>query len=73
MSDPELDRVGETLSKVNLAAFLFGEWRPILAETVRWLGRALPLILRDWRLLRRMTKRTLGDIAATGFAKGERR
>jgi hypothetical protein len=44
------------LSKINLAAFFFGEWRPILAETVRWLARALPLILRDWPLLRRMMR-----------------
>ena len=48
--------VCETLSKINLAAFFFGEWRPILAETVRWLARALPLILRDWPLLRRMMR-----------------
>lgn len=54
MSDPELDRVCETLSKINLAAFFFGEWRPMLTETARWLGRALSLILRDWSLLWRM-------------------
>ncbi len=57
MSDPELDRVCETLSKVNLAAFFFGEWWPMLTETARWLVRALPLILRDWKLLRRMMDR----------------
>ncbi len=54
MSDDELDRVCETLSRINLAAFFFGEWRPMLTETARWVIQACPLILRDWRLVRRM-------------------
>jgi len=54
MSDEELDRVCQTLSRLNLAPFFFGDWRPIVGETLRWLARGLPLILRDWRLLRRI-------------------
>jgi hypothetical protein len=50
MSDEELDRVCETFSRINLAPFFFGEWLPMLTETVRWLVIALPPILRDWRL-----------------------
>ena len=54
MSDAELDRLCETLSQINLAPFFFGEWRPMMTETARWLARAGPLILRDRRLLRRL-------------------
>lgn len=54
MDDPELDCVGETLSRINLAAFFFGEWWPLLTESARWLAGALPLILRNWPLLRWM-------------------
>lgn len=54
MTDAELDRVCQTLSKINLAPFSFGEWGPMLAETMRWLARAFPLIVRDRRLLRRI-------------------
>lgn len=57
MDDPELDRLCETLSKVNLAPFFFGQWWPMLTETTRWLARALPLILRDWTLLQRVMNR----------------
>lgn len=33
---------------------IFGEWKPILAETFRWVVTGLPLILRDWKLVQRM-------------------
>lgn len=56
MSDDELDRLGETLSRINLAPFFFGEWMPMLTEAVRWVVTALPLILRDWRLVGRMMR-----------------
>jgi len=54
MSDDELDRVCETLSRINLAPFFFGEWKPILAETFRWVVTWLPLVRRDWKLIQRM-------------------
>jgi len=54
MSDDELDRVCQTLSRINLAPFSFGQWQPIAAETVKWIVTGLPLILRDRKLLRRM-------------------
>jgi flavin-dependent dehydrogenase len=54
MSDEELNRLSQTLSKVNLAPFFFGEWKPIAVETLKWIVTGLPLILRDWRLIKRM-------------------
>jgi flavin-dependent dehydrogenase len=54
MNDDELDRLCETLSKINLAPFFFGQWRPMAVETLKWLVTGFPLILRDWRLIRRM-------------------
>ncbi len=54
MTDEELDRLSQTLGKVNLAPLFFGERKPIAAETLRWIMTALPLILRDWRLIKRM-------------------
>ncbi len=54
MTDDELDRLSQTLSKINLAPFFFGKWQPIVAETLRWGTTSLPLILRDWRLIKRM-------------------
>ncbi len=54
MSDEELDRLCQTLSRVNLAPFFFGEWQPLLSATLRWVVTGLPLILRDWRLIQRM-------------------
>ncbi len=56
MSDDELDRVCETFSRINLAPFFFGAWRPMLAETARWLVTSLPLILRDRRLVGRLMR-----------------
>jgi flavin-dependent dehydrogenase len=56
MSDEELDRLSQTLSKVNLAPFFFGEWKPIAVESLRWMVNGLPLILRDWRLIKRMLR-----------------
>lgn len=54
LSEMRDDRLCQTLSRVNLAPFFFGEWQPILAQTVRWLVTGLPLIVRDWRLIQRM-------------------
>jgi len=54
MTDEELDRLSQTLGKVNLAPFFFGEWQPMAAETLRWIVTGLPLILRDWRLIKRV-------------------
>ncbi|MFQ3547546.1 MAG: NAD(P)/FAD-dependent oxidoreductase [Termitinemataceae bacterium] len=54
MNDNELDRLCQTLSQINLAPFFFGKWQPMLAETLRWIVKALPFILRDWRLINRM-------------------
>lgn len=54
MTDEELDRLSQTLGKINLAPFFFGEWQPIAIEALRWFVTGLPLILRDWRLLKRM-------------------
>ncbi len=54
MTDEELDRLSQALGKVNLAPFFFGEWKPIAAETLRWIVTGLPLILRDWRLIKRV-------------------
>ncbi len=54
MGDQEMDRVCQTFSKMDLSPFFFGEVWPMARETVRWVGRALPLILRDWKLIRRM-------------------
>jgi len=54
MSDEELDRLSQTLSRINLAPFFFGRWQPMVAETLKWLVTGFPLILRDWRLIRRM-------------------
>lgn len=56
MTDEEIDRVCQTLSKLNLASFFFGEWRPIAWETLGWLARQFPLVIRDWRLLGRMMR-----------------
>lgn len=60
MTDEELDRLGQTLGKLNLAPFFFGEWRPIAAATLRWFAAGLPLIVRDWRLIKRMLSGTHG-------------
>jgi flavin-dependent dehydrogenase len=54
MSDGELDRVAETLSRVNLATFFVGRPRAMLRATTRWLFRALPMIYRDRHLLARI-------------------
>jgi len=54
MTDEEMDRVCQTCSRLDLAPFFFGQPWPMLRESARWLARALPLILRDWRLIRRM-------------------
>ena len=54
MTDDELDRVCQTFSRINLAPFFLGEWGPMLIETARWVLTALPLILRDRRLIGRM-------------------
>lgn len=51
MTDAELDRICETLSRINLAPFFFGEWQPMLSETLKWVVTGLPLILRDWKLI----------------------
>lgn len=56
MTDDEIDRVCQTLSRLNLIPFFFGDWRPILWESLRWVTRGLPLILRDWRLLQHMLR-----------------
>ncbi len=63
MSEAELNRLCETLSKINLAPFFFGEWRPLLSETARWLALAWPLILRDGRLLLLLSSRDSGLVA----------
>lgn len=52
MTDEELDHLSQTLGKVNLAPFFFGEWKPIVAETLRWMITGFPLVLRDWKLIR---------------------
>ncbi len=54
MTDDELNRICQTLSRINLAPFFFGEWKPIIIETLKWVLTGLPWILRDWKLLRRM-------------------
>jgi flavin-dependent dehydrogenase len=54
MSDGEIDRVCQTLGRMNLAPFFFGAWGPIVRESARWVLTSLPQIARDWRLLRRM-------------------
>ena len=60
MSDEELDRLSQTLSKINLAPFFFGRWQPMIVETLKWLVTSLPLILRDWRLIQRMMRGQVG-------------
>jgi hypothetical protein len=40
----------------------FGELWPMARETVRWVWRALPLIFRDWKLIRRMMAGGNGDM-----------
>jgi digeranylgeranylglycerophospholipid reductase len=54
MTDEEMDRVCQTCARLDLAPFFFGEPWPMLRASVQWLVRALPLILRDGRLIRRM-------------------
>lgn len=54
MSDDELDRVCQTLSRINLAPFFLGKWQSMLAETLRWIVKGLPFILRDWKLINRI-------------------
>ena len=54
MRDDQLDRLCETLSKINLAPFFFGRWQPMAVETWKWIVTGFPLILRDWRLIQRM-------------------
>jgi flavin-dependent dehydrogenase len=56
MTDEEIDRVCQTMSRINLAPFFFGEWRPILSATFRWIATGLPLILRDWKLIDRLMR-----------------
>jgi hypothetical protein len=51
MSDEEMDRVCQSCGKLDLAPFFFGKPWPMLRESAKWLARALPLILRDWRLI----------------------
>lgn len=54
MTDEEIDRVCQTLGRMNLAPFFFGETGPILRELARWVLTSLPQIARDWGLLRRI-------------------
>lgn len=54
MTDEELDRLSQTLGKINLAPFFFGEMKPMLIETLKWVATGLPLIMRDWKLVMRM-------------------
>lgn len=54
MSDDEMDRVCQTCSRLDLAPFFFGEPWPMACALLAWIWRALPLIVRDWHLLRRM-------------------
>ncbi len=54
MSDEELDRISGTLGRVNLAPFFSGSWKPMMMEMLKWGMSSLPLILRDWQLIRRM-------------------
>jgi digeranylgeranylglycerophospholipid reductase len=68
MSDEEIDRACLAMSRVNLAPFFFGEMGPLLRETARWLVTSFPLILRDWRLIRRM----MGGEAVAQDPKGLR-
>jgi len=56
MNDQEIDRLCQTLSTLNLAPFFFGDWRPMLSESMRWLRGQLPFIVRDRGLLLRMWK-----------------
>lgn len=54
MRNEELDRLCQTLSRLDLAPFFFGEWKAMLLESLRWMTTSLPFILRDWKLLGRM-------------------
>ncbi|MBN1430515.1 MAG: hypothetical protein JXB07_19245 [Anaerolineae bacterium] len=49
MTDEELDRLSQTLGKINLAPFFFEEMKPMLIETLKWVATGLPLIMRDWK------------------------
>lgn len=54
MNNEELDRLCQTLSHLDLAPFFFGEWKAMLAESLRWMITDLPLIIRDCKLIMRM-------------------
>jgi flavin-dependent dehydrogenase len=54
MGDDEMDRVCQTCGRLDLAPFFFGEPWPMLRASAQWLVRALPLILRDGLLIRRL-------------------
>jgi flavin-dependent dehydrogenase len=56
MTDDEIDRVCQTFGRINLAPFFFGQTGPILRTAVQWIATSLPLIVRDWTLIRRMLK-----------------
>jgi len=47
MTDEDIDRICQTMSRMNMAPFFFGEWWAIAWETLRWVVKGLPLILRD--------------------------
>ena len=57
MTDAEIDRVCQTFGHLDLAPFFFGQRWPILRESLRWMWKAWPLILRDWKLIGRVMAR----------------
>ena len=64
MSDPEVERLCQTLHALRLAAPFFGTWRAIAWEAVGRLVKHFPLVARDSDLLERLLKETHGSWSA---------
>ncbi len=56
MTDEEIDRVCQTLGRMNMAPFFFGDLGPILAGVAKWGVTSFPLLVRDAGLLRRVAR-----------------
>ncbi len=52
LPDPEIDRVCQTLSRLNLTPMFQGKRSSLVRELLHWLVTSLPLIVRDWKLIR---------------------
>ena len=56
MEDEQMDHLCQMLTQMNLAPFFYGEWKPIVSDTLRWFITRFPFILRDWRMIQRILK-----------------